>query len=206
MTLYRARTAVEVLDEEPRPALGDDVPEQIPIQMLAEILRVPIRWAWANADRFGGYKLHKGESCVSKAAVNDYIYESSLPCDVARVLKNEHAECATILAAVQATAAAMEWSKRHPEHWLSREITGYVYFGEQAGHLKIGFSNHPVRRLFEHRRDTGIVAIDLVIPGSIALEGELHRMFSKYRVRAELFRKPHLVNRFFAWLKEGLAL
>lgn len=108
---------------------------------------------------------------------------------------------------------AARWLTRHRAYWGDRSVCGFVYFaqvinrsGETSGKIKIGYSDDPMRRLYEHRRDRGPMVTLLVIPGSPELERRIHECFrlDGDGNRVEWFEDTPSLRASMRWLKKGL--
>lgn len=103
---------------------------------------------------------------------------------------------------VALTRSAIAYQRRH-----RLELPGYVYFSETPhGCIKIGYSDNPVRRLWEHHGRGLDLRPLLVVPASPDLERELHRRFVPADGPAwEIFQNRVSLWAFIRWLREGLA-
>lgn len=176
------------------------------VDEAAALIKISERWIRSTAKRRSGITIRHGWPHVLRADLDFFMERDTRLCHVGRALKQQHDDCADILSAVQCTERAMRWCKGKQDLWISGELTGFVYFARKSseGTIKIGFSTHPVRRLFQHFKNEGVIAVFLVIPGSEELEHQIHAMCSEYRVRPEWFRPSHKLHRFIRWLAEGL--
>lgn len=83
--------------------------------------------------------------------------------------------------------------------------TGFVYFMAMGDFIKIGFSGSP-----EHRVKSFAIGnpydIDILlkIPGSLEVEGEMHRRFDHIRHRGEWFQRTDGLVAYIGWLKRSL--
>lgn len=96
------------------------------------------------------------------------------------------------------TPLAIDWVCEHRP--TAGHRSGVVYFAEARGMVKIGFSSDTSRRMYEV--DARLLA---TVPGSIALERAVHRLFADDRVDGEWFRPSQAIQAFIAALSAEAA-
>lgn len=92
---------------------------------------------------------------------------------------------------------------RKPRIWRGRVVgrehgMGFVYLIFGGGRLKIGLAREPEKRLRGLQAGSPVPLTLLAkIPGSLALEAQLHKRFEKYRLHGEWFADCSRIRDYF---------